>query len=252
MKQYLLTLLLCWSYTLAVGQGIGTSKVFAHNDYAGPIPFFKAYELRVGYIEADVFLKDGHLLVAHEVDEIDASKTLERLYLQPLNKVLNDSSNAGNRHEFTLMIDLKTEGVTTLDALVRLLKKYPELTESNTLSFMISGNVPDPALWGNYPAYIFFDGRPGIDYSPEQWERIAMISTNFRSHVQWDGRGELPSPARQRINTLVDAAHEHGKKFRFWATPDHDNAWRVLLDADMDVIVTDRPADLVNFLRTQR
>lgn len=245
-----LALTLC---CVATAQPYNASRVFAHNDYAGSSPFRQAYALEVGYIEADVFLLDSKLMVAHEKDEIRSDRTLDRLYLDPLKHCLLQNGGYAyadvNRH-LTLMIDIKTEGVSTLNAIVDALRQYPDLIASPTLQIMISGNVPAPDLWNNYPEFISFDGRPGISYSPAQWKRISMISTSFRSHFNWDGNGTLSSDARKKIHAMMAAAHKQGKKFRFWATPDSENAWQQLKAVNADVIVSDRIPELVAFLKT--
>lgn len=236
----------------ASGQSFDASRVFAHNDYEGEIPFHTSYALQVGYIEADVFLLEGKLMVAHHQQEIRNDRTLEHLYLEPLSKALvqnNGFAYADTTRRLTLMIDLKTEGVSTLKAIVNALSKFPTLIASPTLQVMISGSVPDPGLWKQYPPFIYFDGRPGIQYSSDQWDRISMISTNFGSHVKWNGHGMLPVEAREKIQGLMATAHQHGKKFRFWATPDFENAWRELKAIDVDVIGTDRVLDLITFLQ---
>jgi alkaline phosphatase len=234
----------------AYAQHYTSANIFAHNDYVRPKPFHTAYDLGVGYIEADVFLQDGQLLVAHHRHEISKEKDIESLYLRPL--LLELRKNRGSAYkdpqqELTLMVDIKSEGPATLKALVQLLEKYPALLSCATLDFMISGNVPDPATWDLYPAYITFDGRPGIPYSSRQLERISMISTSFASHVKWNGKDPLPPDDRNTIARLVDDAHAKGKKFRFWATPDFPEAWKALMELNMDVIVTDRVAELAEF-----
>lgn len=227
------------------------SNIFAHNDYVRAVPFFTAYNLGVGYIEADVFLKDGALLVAHHEREIEQRRDLATLYLQPLQKEIQnnngtvyDDSNAA----LTLMIDLKTEGVSTLNELIGLLDKYPTLTSCATLTIMISGNVPDRTKWNEYPDYIRVDGRPGIPYTADELKRVSMISTNFNDHVKWDGRDKIPEVGRQKIQMLMNDAHAKGKTFRFWATPDFKEAWQELMALDMDVIVTDDVAGLAEYL----
>lgn len=236
---------------LAHGQEYNSSHVFAHNDYVRAQPFFTAYELKVGYIEADVFLRDGELFVAHHHHEIRPGRTLDSLYLRPLQLQLR--KNGGNVYEnpaaeLTLMIDLKTEGTSTLAAITKAIERYPELKASRTLRFMISGSVPDPALWKNYPSYICFDGRPGVPYTPEQWKRIHMISTSFGQHVKWDGEGQLSSEEISKIRVLMEEAHSAGKKFRFWGTPDRENAWRQFMEMRMDVVLTDDVVGLIEFI----
>lgn len=239
----------------ASAQDYTTSQVFAHNDYVRENPFYTAYDLSVGYIEADVFLQDGALMVAHHRNEIADGRTLQRLYLEPLSqkiRLFEGSVYQDPKQKLTLMIDLKTEGVSTLNAIVDLIKKYPELIKCPNLQIMISGNVPDPQKWTDYPSYIFFDGRPGVPYSPEQLKRISMISTSFSSCSRWDGHGQISGDDRKKIQKLMDDAHARGKKFRFWATPDSPEAWKELMSMGMDVIVTDEVAGLVRFLSSKK
>ena len=237
---------------MAAAQHYSTAHVFAHNDYAGPHPFHAAYGLEVGYIEVDVFLDGNDLMVAHERDEITPGKTLEALYLSNLEEHVrrnNGFAYKDTTRSLTLMIDLKTPGVPTLTSIVASLEKFPALLSCQKLQIMISGNVPDPTPWKNFPSFISFDGRPGIEYTDEQLARISMISTNFRSHVQWNGQGKLPDQARAKMLQLIEAAHRKEKKIRFWATPDFENSWRELMRAQVDVIVTDKVPALVQFLR---
>jgi alkaline phosphatase len=104
---------------------------------------------------------------------------------------------------------------------------------------MISGNVPPTDTWKNYPEFIRFDGRPGIDYSTDQLKRVAMISTNFNAVCDWDGNGKLSEIQKQKIKAVMDEGHAKEKPVRFWATPDFEKAWRELMTLDVDVIVSD-------------
>lgn len=250
MRTLSLLFFICAGWSRLCAQRDAQPLIFAHNDYVGAEPFHAAYRLQVGYIEADVFLQHGSLLVAHTRLEIDKNKTLERLYLQPLQRAIDE--NGGRAYpdrgkHLTMMIDLKTAGMSTLDALVALLGRYAAITSANNVHILISGDVPDPALWEKYPAYITFDGRPGKNYTDAQWQRIGLVSTNFKEHVRWDGKGPLPAEAAARMSTLINAAHARNKKFRFWATPDFPQAWQALTDAGMDMIVTDKVQSLHDF-----
>ncbi len=197
MIRLITTFLACLTITTGISQPYTSVRIFAHNDYVRSIPFYKAYELQVGFIEADVFLHDGDLLIAHHRHEIESGKSLEKLYLKPLLKQIRKNKGfvyADPKQRLTLMIDLKTEGVATLNKLVDMLKKYPELITCSSLNFMISGSVPDPASRKNYPTFIHMDGRPGVAYTPDQLKRINMISTSFRDHVKWNGKGHFLKP----------------------------------------------------------
>ena len=39
--------------------------------------------------------------------------------------------------------------------------------------------MPKPETWSSIPDYIYFDGRPSIMYTPEQWKRVNLVSTSF-------------------------------------------------------------------------
>jgi hypothetical protein len=81
---------------------------YAHNDYYNSRPLFDA--LAYGYrgAEADLFRVGTELLVGHERSELRGSRTLVRLYLEPLRQrqracghVLSDST------PFLLNIEIK-------------------------------------------------------------------------------------------------------------------------------------------------
>lgn len=248
--------ILCWIlflvYAPAIAQHYSSSSIFAHNDYIQPIPFHNAYQQQVGYIEADVFLGKDNLFVAHTRQEIDKEKTLEELYFKPLRKVIVKNKGfayADTSKQLVLMIDLKTAGVPTLDFLVKKLKKYPELITSPTFKIAISGDMPAPAAWENYPGYIYFDGRPGISYSKEELARISMISTNFTDHTKWNGKGVLTKADETKIAAIIDAAHKKGKKIRFWGSPDFNNAWIAYMKLGVDVLNSDNVSQLARFLK---
>ena len=241
-----LVLFFGWTYS----QTYNSSRIFAHNDYVRPQPFYTAFNLKVGYIEADVYLVGDNLLVAHQRNEIQREKTLEVLYLDPLLQQIrkNGGSVYPADHELTLMIDLKTEGVPTLNKLVKLLQRYPPLLACPTLHFMVSGNVPSPQHWGDYPAFITFDGRPATAYSSEQLKRVAMISTNFHEHANWDGKHDIRRGDLDKIQGLIADVHSKRKKIRVWATPDFPAAWQQQMDLNFDVIVTDDVTGLAQFI----
>lgn len=228
------------------------SSIFAHNDYAQPVPLYTAYQYEVGFIEADVFLKGNDLLVGHTRLELNKRKTLKTLYLTPLSKLVlknNGSIYPVADKTLTLMIDLKTEGVTTLNTLVDQLKKFPSLLLCQSFQVAISGNVPDPTLWKNYPMYIYFDGRPGIAYTEDQLKRIKLISTSFKAHTSWNGKGVLSDDDRQKIVEVINATHAKGKPIRFWAIPDFANAWTTLMKLQVDIINTDDVAGLATTIK---
>ena len=230
-------------------------SVFAHNDYEKPVPLVAAYDAQAGFIEADVFLQGNDLLVGHEIKQIQKDKTLEALYLKPLDKLIEKNGGfayADKEQSLTLMIDLKTDGIATLNTLVTRLKKYPRLTACKTLMITVSGNMPIPALWKNSPPFIHFDGRPGITYTTDQQKRIRLISASFQSFSKWNGTDKLSQRDREKLVAIIEAAHAINKPFRFWATPDFPESWSKLIELGVDIINTDDVVGLATFLKERK
>ena len=61
--------------------------IHSHNDYNRKSPFFDAYKAHAASIEADVFLVDGELYVAHDREDIRSWRTLRNLYLDPIRQL---------------------------------------------------------------------------------------------------------------------------------------------------------------------
>src|SRR6185503_10020772 len=105
-----------------------TANAHSHNDYEKPSPFREAYKNKFGSIEADIFLDNGELIVAHDKEQVKKRFTLDSLYLKPLQRSIKANKGfayADSKRPLQLMIDLKTEGIPTLKALVDKLAAYP-------------------------------------------------------------------------------------------------------------------------------
>jgi alkaline phosphatase len=228
------------------------ANAHSHNDYEQDVPFRKAYEHGFGSIEADIFLRGETLIVAHDTSEVKLNRTLDSLYLVPLQQCIE--KNRGHVYpdslrKLILLIDIKTAAVPTLDQLRRTLENYPALIKCKTLQVMISGNRPSPELFSTYPSYIMFDGVPDIEYPREALARIGMISDNMRKHTQWNGTGLIPVPDKEKLEALVDKAHRLNKKLRLWNAPDNLNTWYTLIKLNVDLVNTDKIPELAAFLR---
>jgi alkaline phosphatase len=259
MKYLLLSIIFLSLYAQAVAQPIITPfRIHAHNDYHQRIPFFNAYALGAGSIEADIVLLEGELYVAHDIREVQKDWTLDSMYLRPLQKIAAKRSNSTSKNRnperpLQFLIDIKTDAESTLDLLVKKLKSYPAevFAKNPAFTIVISGNVPDPSRWANYPAFIFFDGRPSIQYTAGQLARIAMISDDFTTYSVWNGKGLIVKSERKKLEDLIASVHHKGKKIRFWATPDHINAWKILLTMGVDYLGTDYVDLLANYINKQ-
>ncbi|QIY92056.1 alkaline phosphatase [Chryseobacterium gallinarum] len=225
----------------------------SHNDYMQEVPFWQAYYAQFGSIEADVFLVKGKLWVAHTEKELSAGRTLENLYLDTISKQIK--LNKGNiypdpNRKLQLLIDIKQDYKTSLNALVNTLKKYPEITGNSGIKIVITGGRPQPDDFKNYPDYLYFDGNPDKNYTEDQLKRIGMFSADLPGLVKWNGKGIPRDEETAKIKSVVEKAHARKKPVRFYGAPDFPNAWVNLMDLGVDYINTDHIPDLKKFMNT--
>jgi alkaline phosphatase len=251
MKTLLQSLLLICCFAASAQAQYTAANAHSHNDYLQPAPFEAAFARNFGSIEADVFEKDGELFVAHTAAEISSGRTLRALYLEPMLARIKEQKGifGESKQSLQLLIDFKTAGVPTMQALIQQLEKYPEITSSPKVQIVISGSRPGPELWNNYPAYILFDGVPSQTYTTGQLQRIPLFSDNFRSYTQWNGKGYLVPEDLEKVQSVLKKVHGMQKKFRFWATPDEVNAWKTMINLGVDYINTDKVEGLADYLR---
>lgn len=228
-----------------------TANAHSHNDYEQERPFEWAYNVQFGSIEADIFLIDGNLYVAHEESRISRDKTLQAVYLDKIKSLLNSGNGKiypKQSNALQLLIDIKTAAEPTMAALVSLLNKYPEITRNKSVSIVVSGNRPGEHLYNNYPEWIHFDGRLNEVYSATTLSRIALLSDDFKDYVQWNGAGTPPASDSLKLAKLVARAHQLKKPVRFWGSPDNPATWKFLMGLKVDYINTDRIKDLAAYL----
>lgn len=248
-----LAILLMTTITL-YGQSITYSSLNAHshNDYLNKRPFWNAYEHQFGSIEADIHARGDSLYVAHSEEEIDVTKTLQKLYLQPIAAICQKKEGAiyeDKAARLVLLIDLKTAYRPTLTALIKALDPYRDyLYPKGKVQVIVSGNTPPPNLFRLYPNFIFFDGRPTIAYTSEQLRRVGMISQSFKHYSNWKGEGEMDPADKTRLAEVISQVQKLDKPFRLWATPDTPEAWASLMSLNLNYINTDQIEGLARFL----
>ncbi|MBS1748522.1 MAG: alkaline phosphatase [Bacteroidetes bacterium] len=251
-KMFIFLLLFCTVKVFSQPAYYNTSNAHSHNDYEQSSPFRLAYDQQFGSIEADVFLQDDKLMVAHHRNQITAGKTLEALYLDPLNKSIEKNNGfvySDKNLTLQLLVDLKTKAVPTLIKLIEILKRYPALTAATSLKIVISGNRPPAESFKNYPAYIYFDGELSASYPEDALPKIEMLSDNFKKFSLWNGMGNLPEADLNKVVTAIKKGHDLKKKVRFWNAPDIVNAWYEYMNLGVDYINTDHIDAMGNFLR---
>lgn len=220
--------------------------IHSHNDYEQEIPFWTAYKNGLNSIEIDLFLKNDSLYVTHSESEIVADRTIERLYLNSLSKVT--SSQLGIEKKLQILIDIKSESHTTLNRLIKTLNYYPEIIDKENISIVISGNRPIPKKYVDYPDFIYFDYQSLYPLENEKiWNKIALISLNFKKYSSWNGLEDMPVEDFKKLDSLVKLAHYYKKPFRFWGTPDNKIAWEVFKELGVDYINTDKPIQVSTY-----
>ncbi|WP_405946492.1 phosphatidylinositol-specific phospholipase C/glycerophosphodiester phosphodiesterase family protein [Streptomyces prunicolor] len=244
-------------------------RAHAHNDYEHPRPLFDALDHRFGSVEADIFLVGDQLLIGHDASELDPSRTLESLYLDPLSalvKANHGSVYRGWRHPLQLLIDIKTEGSSTYLELDRHLLRYKHLFTTHAhgrvhpgaVTNVISGDrAARTPMEAQTARRAFYDGRLADLGSSAPASFISLISDDWQANFTWLGTGTFPDAERQKLRSIVARAHAAGQTVRFWNTPDvagpaRDALWGELFAAGVDFLNTDDLAGLEAFLDAHR
>ncbi|MFN3925389.1 MAG: hypothetical protein ACK4K6_17365, partial [Pseudarthrobacter sp.] len=135
---------------VVVGQPL--AQAHAHNDYEHGRPLFDALEHGFTSVEADVWLVDGELLVAHDLEDVQPGVTLESLYLDPLQDLVRSQPGHGVYPHWDgslqLLIDIKSEGEATYAAIEQELAEHRDIMSRYTngtaktgpVTAVISGN----------------------------------------------------------------------------------------------------------------
>lgn len=224
----------------------------SHNDYLQPVPFWDAFSAGCASIEVDVILQEGELMVAHEKRSIQKQRTLESLYLKPIQQGVE--LGLIQEVNFHLLIDLKTEGHATLEVLVKEVAPYSHLLygpkNPKGLKLIISGNRPKIEDYSKYPDWLFFDYQSKELSTDLPWEKIGMVSLSFSKFSFWNGKGRIVESQRQQLQAFIDLVHSYDRPVRFWASPDGKTAWRAFHEMGIDYINTDRPAEANKYLRS--
>jgi len=230
----------------------------AHNDYEHKRPLFDALDHGFCSVEADVFLIKGSLLVGHTVLDLRPERTLEKLYLDPLRERIK--ANSGRVYKdgppIWLLVDVKTEAKATYQALDKVLGRYRDILSvvrdgkfgEKAVTVVVSGNRAKAAMETQNLRYAGIDGRLTDLDSTEPAHLMPWLSDRWTAHFRWKGEGTMPADERAKLKEVVRKAHEHGRLVRFWATPEKVGFWMELRAAGVDLINTDKLADLQQFL----
>lgn len=235
------------------------NRAHAHNDYAHTHPLFDALDQGFCSVEADIFLRDGQLLVAHESKQTATEKTLQALYLDPLRAQVQKHHGRvyPNGPQFALLIDLKQNWQTIYPTLHDVLTNYADILttfqnntpHTNAILVIISGSRDPKMFEGETTRYATIDGELsylGQHLSPTV---VPWISVNWKTQFTWNGHGQMPEAESLKLRDLVTRAHAEHFCLRFWGAPDNPTCWKTLLAASVDLINTDDLPGLQNFFQ---
>lgn len=236
-------------------------NAFAHNDYRHKRPLLDALENGFTYVEADVYLRNNQLIVAHILPFFKKKKTLEALYLKPLMEYLLSNEKDKNENDInncplTLMIDIKSDANKTYEALLLVLDKYKSIlsgyedgqTTLRNVTIVLSGHKPYELIKKNDSRFVFMDEdlkNAGTDTTTNMYP---MASCKYSSLIKWKGKGVIPEIELHRLEYYVTQAHNNGRKVRLWASPENKIVWSELLKCNVDLINTDKLKSLRKFL----
>ncbi len=238
-------------------------QAHAHNDYEHARPLLDALARGFCSVEADIWLVNGELLVAHDLRDAKPGRTLQSLYLDPLAERVrrNGGRVFAGGPEFTLLVDVKSNATNTYAALRPVLARYERMLtqfaargiETNAVTIVISGNRARAVMETEVTRLAAYDGRlADLDAPSVSPGLIPLVSDNWTLHFKWRGRpedGAFPAEERSKLRMTVAKAHQQGRRIRLWATPDQPAMWRELRDAGVDLINTDKLEGLSGFLR---
>ena len=241
----------------------GLERAHAHNDYEHDRPLFDALDHGFKSVEADIWLVDGELLVAHDREDVQPDRTLKSLYLDPLRETIKENGGSvyeGDPDYFTLLIDVKSDAVPTYLALHRELQEYQQMlttfkpggVKDGAVTAIVSGNRPRELMQGQRVRYAAYDGRLSDLGTATDQTFVPLISDNWTRNFTWTGTGPMPQEEREKLRRIVETAHENGQRVRFWETPElppqREAVWEELLAARVDYINTDHLDALEQFL----
>ncbi|QTE35914.1 phosphatidylinositol-specific phospholipase C/glycerophosphodiester phosphodiesterase family protein [Mucilaginibacter gossypii] len=259
--KFLFFVILTFRAITCQAQNSPLSKGFAHNDYWHNRPLYDALDNGFQNVEADIYLRDDELLVAHMLPAFQKKRTLEQLYLKPLFNCYE-----GKNREVvyplapvTLMIDIKSDAEKTYAKLAEVLKRYaPMLSSYNDgeiiegkVTIVITGNKPYKMLQAQKQRYAFIDEDLMQVHTDTLSNTVyKTASCKYSRLISWTGKGPMPEDQRQLLRDYVAAAHHYKKRVRLWASPENKEVWKALLECEVDLINTDKLAELREFLMT--
>ena len=259
---------------LDIDSAIAPIACHSHNDYLREVPLYDALAAGCTGVEADVWLKEDDLLVAHTEDAISDDRTLQSLYLDPLLLILQERNpddtttsgvfEAAPDRTMTLLIDFKTDDPLVYD---HVLSQLDPLRSHGWLTFWdgsatnlrpITVVATGEALFDHLTANdtyrdVFFDAPldklededTNEDATKYSTANSYYASVSFKEAIgSASFSGQLSSDQIQTIRAQISAAEDRGLKSRYWDTPDSPSwirtgVWNILEEEGVGTLSVD-------------
>ncbi|AEO56179.1 hypothetical protein MYCTH_2300786 [Thermothelomyces thermophilus ATCC 42464] len=243
----------------------------SHNDYWRKIPLFNALYAGCTGVEADVWLRNGDLLVGHDKASLQPNRTFQSLYVNPLVEILTHQNpktpffRGKNNGVFdttpdqplVLLVDIKSDGRETWPLVS---KQLAPLRERGWLSYyekerfhrrpiivVGTGNAPFDLVVGN-SSYrdTFFDAPlDKLENSGYNWTNSYYASVDF-----WRAIGPVwwtSGPSQWQLDKIqahLREARRRGLVSRYWKLPSwpihvRNKVWEVLVEEGIGMLNVD-------------
>lgn len=225
-------------------------RAFSHNDYSRPGALTAALANGFNCVEADCYLEDGRMVVAHDLpDDLSTLSTVQEMYMDSLFKRVKKYGSVypGADRPFYLMIDIKRRGDEFYTALRPYLAENAdmfcrvengEFVEGPILLFF-SGARPLETLPADSVRYAFLDGKFSEIGDGTPTTLVPVVSDCYEDFLTWDGNGTIDDENLAKMRDLIARAHADGKLIRFWGAPDTDEWAELQIAEGVDIIGTD-------------
>ncbi|KAF2635367.1 hypothetical protein P280DRAFT_501963 [Massarina eburnea CBS 473.64] len=235
----------------------------SHNDYDRDKALYSALSAGCISVEADVYVHGDKLTIGHDTDPGANGQNIQDLYLNPLKSLIDEHGGVFPAHKdqpFFLLIDFKTSGDSTWDALV---KNLAPLRDAGYLSYYdngfqqgkitiiatgnarndLSGSAPSPIAKAlststNPKHAIFVDAVISKDMKNFNASNAYYASATFS-----DASSGSKVPIEGTALEKMKEAHDKGFKVRYWDIPGKDK-WQTLLDQGVDRLNVDDLQDV--------
>lgn len=222
---------------------------YAHNDYANRQPLAGALARGMRGVEADVFLVNGALRVAHDRRAARSAPRLDSLYLAPIATMLARCGTFTESRPFLLTLEIKEADPAAFDSIVAELQRAPASLRTARVRIVLVGWHPPLAspVWhaadgagiriGVHQRIASPDFAVGAALDP----RVALLSVDYGKTI---GRPWRSASARRRWWAALRriAAEASEVPLRAHNVPVDPAIYRRLREAGVTLIGTKAPA----------